>query len=94
MNYSSFVLTEKERKPKEDAMRKSNNERAILIKEYARVNNLQKLKSNYLGMSSYYYSYEYMRLYEVSNICNELDNDINPIFKCIYDENILKLNNL
>lgn len=89
-NCESFIKQDSESLKKYQT---SNNVRQQLISKIVLENNLIELKSDYLGMDSYYYNKERKTMYKVSNVC-DYTNNINPAFEVSYDRHIIELNNL
>jgi len=70
-----------------------NIHRQQLIKDYVTRNGYIELKSDYLGMDSYYYDKTNKVMYKVCNHCG-WNGDINPVFEISKDEHILQFNSL
>jgi hypothetical protein len=92
INYSRIELTQSaeeiEQRRIESAKKQS------YIQDYVKKNNLIKLKSDYFGMSSFYYNKEKDIVLEVKNYD---DGQGNPLFfkpKLNIEEHIRELNNL
>lgn len=93
LKYSDFILSSESIQEKCDIKTKQNIKRKQLIKNHVISNGYIELKSDYLGMDSYYYDKLYKIMYKVCNVC-DWTGDINPVFEITYDEHILKLNSL
>lgn len=71
-----------------------NRERGRLIEAYVKNHNLVALKSDYLGMDSYYYDPKTRLMYKVHNCAGPFDASIEPQFQISRDSHIMRLNNL
>jgi hypothetical protein len=93
MEYSEFILSDKEKQNKEMTMNNQNTIRQNMIKDFVTNNGLTKLKSMYFGMDSYYYDYKKHTMYKVHNVCG-WNGDATPTFEVCNDRNILEYNGL
>jgi hypothetical protein len=92
-NYGNFTRSNDDIKREEQNKNTINAKRQELIQQHVRNNGLVKLKSDYLGMDSFYYDKRTKTMYKLCNICDSSKN-INPIFNISTDQHILKLNSL
>lgn len=93
LSYSDFTLDEETIQKKKAIELNRNTKRGQLIKNHVIRNGYILLKSDYLGMDSYYYDKTKKTVYKVCNICSWYE-DINPVFEISMDQHILKLNSL
>ena len=91
--YSEFVLSNEEMQNKEQMSREVNLKRRHLIESHVKKNGLVELKSDYLGMDSFYYDTKTKTMYKVTNVCG-WGRESNPTFEVSNDQHILKLNSL
>jgi hypothetical protein len=93
LNYSPFLSSIEEIQNAETILEEANAKRAELIKQRVASDKLVELKSDYLGMETYYYNKEKKQMYKVCNIC-VWSEDYEPNFILSYDRHILQLNSL
>lgn len=93
MHYSEFVLTPEERADKDTVKREKQLERNALINKHVFDNKLVELKSDELGMNSYYYDTTRKIMYKVLNLYIE-GYAVEPVFSISDNQHILQYNSL
>lgn len=93
MHYSEFVLTPEERADKDKVKREKQLERNALINKHVIDNKLVELKSDELGMNSYYYDTTRKIMYKVLNLYIE-GYVVEPVFSISDNQHILQYNSL
>ena len=89
LGYSDFILDALEQSTEDTNDSEKFQHRQNLIQSHVEKNGLIKLKSNTLGMESYYYDSRTKTVYKVNNVCEEVRFEI---VRCT--ETILRYNSL
>lgn len=89
LSYSDFILTNEEKRIKDEKTNKVNEVRSSLIDKTVKEHGLIKLKSDYLDMSSFYFNPKTKEMYKVDNIGSAYNS---TLFNVVKNEHIMQIN--